>query len=120
MDCDFSSTLDLCSEPECIGSAVTTRDFTGSDVLHTPKHDMLKVHRILFDRDVSQAQLDAWFRLGDARNTISDLEANKKPMPECIRCRDAVSLPCWCCVDCKGELSQNSFKISPCLSELFG
>ena len=121
MDCHFHYTLDLCSEPECLDSVVTLSDRPGLAAVppHTPNHDMLKVHHILFGRDVASTERSAKEALNAARNTISDLEAKKKPMPGCLRCRKVVSLPCWLCVDCTGEFPQSSFKVSPCSSEHF-
>ena len=102
MDCHGSNTLDLCSEPECLNSVVTVKRLPSLVAPHTPNHDMLKVHRILFGRDVARTEQNAKDALADARNTISDLKAKKKPMPGCISCRNVVSLPCWYCVDCTG------------------
>ena len=107
MDCHFNDTLDLCSEHECLDSAVTISGWSGIEAVahHTPNHDVLKVHRILFGRDVASTERSAKDALEDARNTISELGEGKKSMPGCIRCQKAVSLPCWYCVECTGEFS---------------
>ena len=51
MDCHGESTVDLCSEPECLNSVVTLERHRGLMPPHTPNHNVLKVHRILFNRD---------------------------------------------------------------------
>jgi len=38
-----------------------------------------------------------------ARETLSDLKAQKEPMPQCAHCKESVSQPCWYCVDCTKE-----------------
>jgi len=113
MDCRFDNTLDLCSKPECLVSVITPKRRPGLEAPHTPNHDMLKVHRILFDRDLARTKKNARDALEAARNTISDLEAEEMPMPRCVCCWKVVSLPCWYCVDCAGEFLQGSFKPAP-------
>ena len=113
MDCCGMEMMDFCSEPECLDSVITTdRTWLGLKAPHTPTHDMLRVHSILFDRDAAEAGEKAKEALQVARGAISDLEDEKKPMPGCFSCQNVVLLPCWCCVDCTGELSQNSLEIS--------
>ena len=119
MDCHFNNTLDLCSKPECLDSVITPKRLPGLEAPHTPNHDMLKVHRILFGRDTARTEQYAKDALVAARTTILDLKAEKKPMPGCVCCRNAVSLPCWYCVDCTGEFSWGSFEIPSCSIELF-
>ena len=109
MDCHDDRTVDFCSEPECFNSVVTSKSRPGLKTPHTPNHDMLKVHRILFDRDTAKAEKNAKSALEAARKTVSDLEAKKKPMPLCFHCRDAVSLPCWYCVDCTSQSLRNAY-----------
>ena len=113
MDCHCNETLDLCPEPECLDSVVAPKRLPGLVTPHTPNHDVLKVNRILFGRDTTITEQNAKDALVAARNTISDLMAEKKPMPGCICCRNVISLPCWYCVDCTGEFTQNPSKISP-------
>ena len=119
MDCHFNYSLNLCSESECLDSEVTLSDRPGLEAQppHTPNHDMLKVHRILFGRDVASTERSAKDALKAAWSTISDLEAEKKLMPECICCQNVVSLPCWYCVDCTGEFLQGSLYTFPYSSE---
>ena len=102
MDCHSeSATVDLCSEPECINSTIM---FKPADrKTHTPNHGMFKVHRIIFDRDTGRIERAAKDALDSARGTLSELEKEKKPMPECVHCNTTITLPCWCCVDCTGE-----------------
>ena len=119
MDCRFNGTLNLCSEPECLDSVVTVERRPGLGAPHGPNHDMLKVHSILFDRNMPFKERCAKYRLETAWNMISALEAEKKPMPKCLCCHNVVSLPCWCCIDCYGEFLRSYTKISPCSSELF-
>ena len=108
MDCHDKTTLDLCSEPECLDSVITLDYRPDLKTPHTPNHNMLKVHRILFGRDTARTERNAKDALGAARWTLSDLKAKKQPTPDCVRCQNAVSLPCWYCVDCTGKFQQNS------------
>lgn len=107
MDCHDKSTLDFCSEPECLNSVVTLERRPDLKVPHTPNHDMLKVHRILFDRDTARTERNAKDALEVACQTLSDLRAKKKPNPKCVYCQNLVSLPCWYCVDCTSEFARN-------------
>lgn len=102
MDChNGTTTVDLCSEPECINSAIT---FEATDRKpHLPTHGMFKVCRIIFDRDIGRIESVAKDALNAARGTILRLQKEKKQMPECVRCKTTVSFPCWCCVECAGE-----------------
>ena len=108
MDChDDSSTVDLCSELECLNSVVSLELRPDLKAPHTPNHNMLKVHQILFDRDTAMRERNAQDALEAARETLSDLKAKRKPMPNCVHCRTVVSLPCWYCVDCACEFLQD-------------
>jgi hypothetical protein len=109
MDCHGESTVDLCSEPECLNSVVTLERYRDLNAPHTPNHNVLKVHRILFNRDTAIAERNAKDALEAARQTLSDLEAKKEPMPQCVQCPNVVSLPCWYCVDCTGEFTLSPF-----------
>jgi hypothetical protein len=102
MDChSASTTVDLCSELECIDSTVT---FKSTDrKTHLPNHGMFKVHRIIFDRDMGKIEKTAKSALDTAQETLSELKEAEKPMPGCAGCKTTISLPCWCCVDCTGE-----------------
>ena len=93
--------MDLCSEPECINSTVTFEEADRKS--HLPNHGMFKVHRMIFDRDTARIENLAKDALDSVRGTISQLKKEQKPMPECARCKNTVSLPCWCCVECTGE-----------------
>jgi hypothetical protein len=105
MDCHSArTTVDLCSEPECVNSTVT---FKATDrKTHLPNHGMFKVHRIIFDRDTGRIEKTAKDALDAARGTLSELKEAESPMPGCFHCKTTISLPCWSCVDCtgKGEL----------------
>ena len=103
MDCHDKSTVDFCSEPECLKSTVTLKKRKDLTVPHTSNHSMLKVHRIIFDRDTGRAEKNAKDALEAARGVLSDLESQKKPMPECAHCKKTVSQPCWYCVDCTSK-----------------
>ena len=106
MDCHSDrETVDLCSEPDCIDSTVA---FQAADrQTHLPTHGMFKVHRIIFDRDVGKIEKTAKEALDAVQGTLSELKEGEKPMPGCLRCETTISLPCWCCVDCKGEQGSN-------------
>ena len=107
MDCHDKTTVDLCSEPECLNSVITLESRPDLRAPHTPNHNMLKVHRILFNRDTARTERNAKDALEAARRTLSELK--KKPMPKCIHCQNVVSLPCWYCVDCTSEFSFTFF-----------
>jgi len=102
MDCHSEqTTVDLCSEPECINCTVK---FAATDrETHLPNHGMFKVHRIIFDRDIGRIEKTAKKALGSARGTLSELMEGEKSMPGCAHCETAISLPCWCCVECISE-----------------
>lgn len=110
MDCRGDSTVDLCSEPECVNSAVTFEQFNRTP--HLPNHRMFKVYRIVFDRDVIGIEEAAEDALTTARKTLSQLEEEDGPMPECAYsdCKIKVSPPCWYCMDCK----ENNFICDNC------
>ena len=116
MDCHDNNTLDLCSE--CLDAVITPKRRPGLEALHTPNHDMLKVYRVLFGRDVARTERSAKEALKTAWTTISDLEAEKQLLPGCVCCWNIVILPCWYCIDCIGEFPQSPF-LSPCSSEYF-
>ena len=102
MDCrGGSTTVDLCSEPECVSSTITFE--AANRKAHTPNHGMFKVHRIIFDRDIGRIERNAKDVLDLVRETTSELEKGKEPMPGCVQCKTTVSLPCWFCGDCMGE-----------------
>lgn len=102
MDChSATTTVDLCSELECTNSTVT---FKATDrKSHLPSHGMFKVHRIIFDRDMGRIERNARDALNSIQGTLSELKEAEKPMPECVQCKNTISLPCWGCVDCTGE-----------------
>ena len=115
MDCHGNETVDFCSEPECLSSEVTLEEREDLKAPHTPNHNMLAVHRMLFARDTARTERSAKSALEAAQQTISELKLKKKPMPKCIHCQNVVSLPCWYCVDCTSGFSHNSFfVISAC------
>jgi len=101
MDCHSLETVDLCSEPECINSTVTFED--AEREAHSPNHGMFKVHRIIFNRDVGRIEKTAKDALDSVRGTLSEPTEGKEPMAGCVHCATAISLPCWCCVECTGE-----------------
>jgi len=102
MDCRSQlTTVDFCSEPECINCTVV---FTAAERKpHSPNHGMFKVHRIIFDRDIGRIEKTAQEALDSVQGTLSELAEGEEPMPECVHCTTAISLPCWCCVECTGE-----------------
>ena len=103
MDC-FSETgsVDFCSKQECVNSTVTVTTRGADSKRHVPSHLMIKVHRYIFDRDLEE--LGGFVRdiLDDARNTLLRLKEEGKPLAGCMSCKAAVSMPCWCCVECFG------------------
>ena len=103
MDCHSDNTVDLCSEPECLDSTAPMKDRKDLTVPHNPNHSVLKVHRMLFSRDTGRAEKNAKEALEVARETLSDLKAQKEPMPQCTHCKETVSQPCWYCVDCTSK-----------------
>ena len=109
MDCHDKTTVDLCSELECLNSVVTLERRPDLKAPHTPNHNMLKVHRILFDRDTAWTERNAKDALEAARRTLLELKLKKKSMPKCIHCQNVVSLPCWYCADCTSRSLWSSF-----------
>lgn len=100
MDCRNESTVDLCSDPECVNSTVK---FKATDRKpHLPSHGMFKVYQTIFDRDLVRFKNTARDALDSALEVISELK-DEGVMPECVHCSAAVSLPCWRCVECQGE-----------------
>jgi lipopolysaccharide biosynthesis regulator YciM len=100
MDCSGEMTMDLCSEPECVDSKVI---FEAADRKpHLPNHGMFKIHRVIFQRDVTRVENKAKVALKSARGIISRFK-EEKSMPECVRCKATISLPCWSCVECTRE-----------------
>jgi hypothetical protein len=78
---------------------------------------MLKANQILFNRDTGRAERNAKEALEAARETLSDLKAQKEPTPQCARCKQRVHLPCWFCVDCTGKFRRkNMFSLIPLLT----
>jgi len=103
MDCHDKTTVDICSEPECLASTVTLKQRKDLTTPHTPNHSMLKVHRILFNRDTGRVEKNAKDALDAAREVLSDLKTKKEPLPQCTHCKKTVSQPCWYCVDCTSK-----------------
>ena len=103
MDCHSEkTTVDLCSELDCVNSTVKLEAPDGLK-MHLPSHGMFKIHRIVFDRDMGRIEGTAKDALNSTRGTLSELKEEGKPMPKCTHCKTTISLPCWCCVDCTGE-----------------
>ena len=102
IDCsDEKTTVDLCSKQECVNSTVASGDAGRKP--HLPSHLMIKVYRHIFDRDlegfgclIPRAILDK------ARKTFPRLKEEGEPLPGCMCCKAAVSMPCWCCLGCFG------------------
>jgi len=113
MDCHDKTTVDICSEPECLASSVVLKKRKDLTTPHTPNHSVLKVHRILFSRDTGRAEKNAKDALGVARGVLSDLKAQKEPMPQCAHCKKTVSQPCWYCVDCTSKFRNRALSKSP-------
>jgi len=103
MDCLDKSTVDFCSEPECLNSTIMPGQKWDLAASHTPNHSMLKVHRTIFNRDIGRMEKNAKDALVAARGALSDLKAQGRAMPPCVHCKEAVSQPCWYCVECTGE-----------------
>ena len=101
MDCCGDTTVDLCSEPECINSTVTFGAINSAP--HTPNHRMFKVHRFIPNRDVTSIEKVAEDALNSARETLSRPKGMDGSTPVCKHCKTKVSPPCWYCVDCVGE-----------------
>lgn len=98
MDCHIWKIIGFCSDPKC----PDPRDWY-FDKPHLPSHRTFKVSRIVFDRDIGFTETRVGSMLDSARGTISRLKEEGEPMPKCEYCEIAVSLPCWCCVECPGE-----------------
>ena len=111
MDCHDKTTVDICSEIECLKSTVTLQQREDLATPHTPNHRMLKVHRILHSRDIGRTERYAKEALDGAQEMLSDLRVRKEPMPQCVHCRERVSEPCWFCVNCTGRFHEGTVSI---------
>ena len=102
MDCSTETlNVNLCSELACLSSTVELDVAAG--VIHRPTHAMFKVYRIYFHRQVASVENHAQIILDMVRESVLELEKDGNPM-ECVRCKTLLSLPCWCCNTCPGEL----------------
>jgi len=102
MDCHSDkTTVDLCSEPECVNSTIKFKE--ADRKTHLPSHGMFKVYRVLFNRDTAMVENAAKRALESAQVTLSGLKEEGKPMPACVHCGVTILLPCWFCVECTGE-----------------
>ena len=86
-----TTTVDLCSESECVNSTITSKE--GGRRTHLPSHGMFKFYRILFDRDMVLVGDGAEGALESAQDTLSELKEEGKPTPECVHCKVMLSLP---------------------------
>jgi hypothetical protein len=119
MDCHGKTTVDLCSEPECLNSVVTLESRPDLKAPHTPNHNMLKVHRILFSRDTARTERNAKDALEAARQTLSELKFKKKPMPKCIHCQKVYHYPAGTASTAQVSFRIISFLISVCSRKSF-
>jgi hypothetical protein len=119
MDClRGTTTVDLCSEPECVNRTVQA-----DGVSHLPNHGMFKVRRVVFSRDIAQERYYANNAINSARETIVQLKKEEKTMPKCVRCETPVSLPCWYCAECAGDSVESrcqTIEVSSILTSLYG
>ena len=107
MACSDKRIAAFCSDTECENFALTS----GTDDRprpHLPSHEMFKVSRFIFPRDIPYIETGARIALETAQRVISELRKEENPMPECMRCGITVSLPCWFCADCIGESSSGA------------
>ena len=100
MDCQAVS---LCYKPECVDSTFTPFGAVDPRERHLPNHGVFKVRRHIFLRDKAGIQALAKSVLKYRRLDISSLKEKGKSMPECVRCKTTVLVPCWSCLDCPGE-----------------
>lgn len=70
---------------------------------HLPHHRIFKVYRFIFRRDMVGVMHTAKQVPDYAHGIISKLKRGEDPMPECAHCQTVVSLPCWFCMECRGE-----------------
>jgi hypothetical protein len=72
MDCHGKPTVGLCSRPEWLNSVLMPESRLDLKAPHRPNHNMLKVHRILFGRDIARTERNAKDALEAARRTLSE------------------------------------------------
>ena len=107
MDCRDKTTVDLRPGPECLRatSAFEKREEEGSErsTYAEPQHAQGTLYSLQCSLDTARAEMNAKDALEAARQTLSDLKAQKEPMPQCSHCKETASKSCWYCVDCTSE-----------------
>lgn len=95
--------MNLCSEPTCVNCTVAlTLGPVDRRKIHLPNHGMFKVRRHIFSRDIARIQNVTRDTLELERANFSLLKEEGYPIRECLHCKTALSLPCWCCLECTG------------------
>ena len=98
MDCRIGSTVNLCSETECINSTVISK----GQKPHLPDHRMFKVHRYIFERDLPKIAAAANYALDGTHSAMSQLKSmGISTLGGCSHCHTPLSLPHWRCVECE-------------------
>ncbi|PIL29978.1 hypothetical protein GSI_07889 [Ganoderma sinense ZZ0214-1] len=104
--CGLVDSVSLCSRKRCLTAVVPPDVHHHCALPHNPSHDILKlpvaIHPILECADVYR-------KARSAAKTVRQLFAELQPSqarraPQCVHCRKPVSLPCWYCIECEGDV----------------
>ncbi|KAK0439655.1 hypothetical protein EV421DRAFT_1964931 [Armillaria borealis] len=85
--------LDLCLR--CFRDDFTDENTT----VHTHYHPLLQLRRHLAERRLFSVARRSQAVLEEAQERFKDLSR----YPQCAKCKEGVTLPCWFCVDCEDE-----------------
>ncbi|KAJ7248435.1 hypothetical protein C8J57DRAFT_1358239 [Mycena rebaudengoi] len=106
---DTFNTIDFCESPGCMLQPVTGDDLERP---HVPaSHDLFKVRRVLHVRQFGKTYRDAKEALRKARSLGEEGPPQSAWVPPvCAVCKNAVTQPCWYCVQC----DEDSFICDQC------
>ncbi|TBU21891.1 hypothetical protein BD311DRAFT_869699 [Dichomitus squalens] len=103
LSCGMKDSIDLCDKEKCSASEVRREDLTSP---HLPSHDILKLRAAIHPfREFGKVYRDAQEALKMAREFFAEAansdEGAEGEQPQCVQCRDRVTLPCWLCIECE-------------------
>ena len=117
----MKTTIDLCDKESCLGSEIglDARDDLTSP--HLPSHEVFKMRRAIHPfREFGEVYRAAQLALKTARQVLSEAAVTSQhaqgdtehPSPQCVKCGERVSIPCWYCIECEGTPSVSFIPIS--------
>ena len=113
VSCGMKTTVDLCDKEQCLTSEVRldVRDDLTSP--HLPSHDILKLRTAIHPyREYGGVYRTAQSALKTVRQRFADLASSdgqseggesENKAPQCVKCGERTSPPCWYCIECEGE-----------------